>query len=138
MRYLNAMTLRSTNWISNMKKSIPNWFFSGYTVSKNPIRNRPKIQFVRLNFSIIKYVQMDMPKVFSKTKILHIRQGFGVRYHLSHQFQNHSIRPAEEVFSREANEHKSRLSPIPKICQNTWWAIWFKLPSFHLLILSTK
>ena len=41
----------STNWICNMQKSISKLIFAGYTGSKNPVRNRLKIQFVELDFS---------------------------------------------------------------------------------------
>ena len=39
------------NWIFNLQKSIPKLIIAGYTGSKNPVRNRLKIQFVELNFS---------------------------------------------------------------------------------------
>ena len=45
----------STNWIFNLQKSISKLIFAGYTGSKNPVRNRLKIQFVELDFSKIKY-----------------------------------------------------------------------------------
>ena len=41
----------STNWIFNLQKSISKLIFAGYTGSKNPVRNRLKIQFVELDFS---------------------------------------------------------------------------------------
>ena len=36
-------------------KSISKWIFAGYTGGKNSVQNRPKIQFVGLDFSKIKY-----------------------------------------------------------------------------------
>ena len=41
----------STNWIFSLQKSISKLIFAGYTGSKNPVRNRLKIQFVELDFS---------------------------------------------------------------------------------------
>jgi hypothetical protein len=41
----------STNWIFSLQNSISNLIFAGYTGSKNPVRNRQKIQFVKLDFS---------------------------------------------------------------------------------------
>ena len=41
----------STNWFFNLQKSISKLIFAGYTGSKNPVRNRLKIQFVELDFS---------------------------------------------------------------------------------------
>ena len=38
-------------WIFSLQKSISKLIFAGYTVSKNPVRNRLKIQFVELDFS---------------------------------------------------------------------------------------
>ena len=40
-----------TNSIFNLKKSISKLIFAGYTGSENPVRNRLKIQFVKLDFS---------------------------------------------------------------------------------------
>ena len=40
-----------TNWIFSLQKSISKLIFAGYTGSKNPVPNRLKIQFVRLDFS---------------------------------------------------------------------------------------
>ena len=40
-----------TNWIFSLQKSISKLIFAGYTGSKNPVRNRQKIQFVELDFS---------------------------------------------------------------------------------------
>ena len=40
-----------SNWIFNLQKSISELIFAGYTGSKNPVRNRQKIQFVELDFS---------------------------------------------------------------------------------------
>ena len=45
----------STNWIFNLQKLISKLIFAGYTGSKNPVRNRPKIQFVELDFSNLIY-----------------------------------------------------------------------------------
>ena len=39
-----------TDWISNLQKSILKLIFAGYTGSKNPVRNRLKIQFIELDF----------------------------------------------------------------------------------------
>ena len=39
------------NWIFNLQKSISKFIFPGYTGSKNPVLNRLKIQFVKLDFS---------------------------------------------------------------------------------------
>jgi hypothetical protein len=39
------------NWIFNLQKSILKLIFAGYTGSKNPVRNRLKIQFFELDFS---------------------------------------------------------------------------------------
>jgi hypothetical protein len=39
----------------NLQKSISKLIFAGYAGSKNPVRNRLKIQFVELDFSKIKY-----------------------------------------------------------------------------------
>ena len=39
------------NWIFSLQKSIAKSIFAGYTGSKNPVRNRLKIQFVELDFS---------------------------------------------------------------------------------------
>ena len=39
------------NWIFSLQKSISKLIFAGYTGSKNPVRNRLKIQFVKLDFS---------------------------------------------------------------------------------------
>ena len=41
----------STNWIFSQQKSILKLIFAGYTGSKNPVRNRLKIQFIELDFS---------------------------------------------------------------------------------------
>jgi len=42
----------TTNWISNLQKSISKFIFAGYTGSKNrKVQNRLKIQFVKLDFS---------------------------------------------------------------------------------------
>ena len=41
---------RSTNWIFNLQKSISKLIFAGYIGCKNPVRNRLKIQFVKLDF----------------------------------------------------------------------------------------
>ena len=41
----------STDWIFSLQKSIAKLIFAGYTGSKNPVRNRLKIQFVKLDFS---------------------------------------------------------------------------------------
>jgi hypothetical protein len=41
---------------NQVQKSISKLIFAGYTGSKNPVRNRPKIQFVKLDFSIIKFI----------------------------------------------------------------------------------
>ena len=41
----------STNWIFSLQKSISKLIFAGYTGSKNSVWNRPKIQFVELDFS---------------------------------------------------------------------------------------
>ena len=43
--------LSLTNWIFNLQKAISKLIFAGYTGSKNPVRNRLKIQFVELDFS---------------------------------------------------------------------------------------
>ena len=43
--------LSSMNWIFILQKSISRLIFAGYTGSKNPVRNRLKIQFVKLDFS---------------------------------------------------------------------------------------
>ena len=40
----------SANWIFSLQKSILKSIFEGYTGSKNPVRNRLKIQFVELIF----------------------------------------------------------------------------------------
>ena len=40
-----------TNWIFNLQKSISKLIFAGYTGSKNPVRNRLKVQSVELDFS---------------------------------------------------------------------------------------
>ena len=39
------------NWIFSLQESISKLIFAGYTGSKNPVRNRLKIQFVKLDFS---------------------------------------------------------------------------------------
>ena len=41
----------SANWIFSQQKSILKLIFAGYTGSKNPVRNRLKIQLVKLDFS---------------------------------------------------------------------------------------
>ena len=41
------------NWIFNLQKSISKLISAGYTGSKNPVRNRLKIYFVKLGFSIL-------------------------------------------------------------------------------------
>ena len=41
----------STNWIFSLQKSISKLIFAGYTGSKNQVRNRLKIKFVKLDFS---------------------------------------------------------------------------------------
>ena len=41
----------STNWIFNVQRSISKLIFAGYKCSKNPVRNRLKIQFAKLDFS---------------------------------------------------------------------------------------
>ena len=41
----------SMNWIFRLQKPISKLIFAGYTGSKNPVRNRLKIQFVKLDFS---------------------------------------------------------------------------------------
>ena len=41
----------STNWIFSLQKSILKMIFAGYTGSKNPVWNRLKIQFIKLDFS---------------------------------------------------------------------------------------
>ena len=40
----------STNWIFNLQKLISKLIFAGYTGSRNPVRNRLKIQFVNFDF----------------------------------------------------------------------------------------
>ena len=53
--YLFLVTMNfthiETNWIFSLQKSISKLIFAGYTGSKNPVRNRLKIQFVKLDFS---------------------------------------------------------------------------------------
>ena len=39
------------NWIFSLQKSISKLIYAGYTGSKNPVRNRLKIQFVEHDFS---------------------------------------------------------------------------------------
>ena len=39
------------NWIFRQEKSLWKLFFAGYTGSKNQVRNRLKIQFIKLDFS---------------------------------------------------------------------------------------
>ena len=39
------------NWIFSLQKTILKLIFVGYKGSKNPVRNRLKIQFVKLDFS---------------------------------------------------------------------------------------
>jgi hypothetical protein len=41
----------STNWIFNLQKLISKLIFAGYTGSKNPVGDKLKIQFVKLDFS---------------------------------------------------------------------------------------
>ena len=41
----------STNWIFSLQKSISKLIFAGYIGSKNPVRNRLKIQLAELDFS---------------------------------------------------------------------------------------
>ena len=41
----------STKWIFSLQKSISKLIFASYTGSKNPVRNRIKIQYVKFDFS---------------------------------------------------------------------------------------
>ena len=41
----------STSLVFSLQKSISKLIYAGYTGSKNPVRNRLKIQFVKLDFS---------------------------------------------------------------------------------------
>ena len=49
--YLIFEKSSSTNWFFKLQKSILKLIFAVYTGSKNPVRNRLKIQFVKLDFS---------------------------------------------------------------------------------------
>ena len=49
---LNKKSIRPIHlYLIFEKSSLTNWIFAGYTDSKNPVRNRIKIQFVKLDFS---------------------------------------------------------------------------------------
>ena len=49
--YLICEKSSSTNWIFSLQKSISKLIFAGYIGSKNPVWNRPKIQFFKIDFS---------------------------------------------------------------------------------------
>ena len=49
--YLISEKSSSINWIFSLQKSISKLIFVGYTGSKNPLWNRLKIQFIKLDFS---------------------------------------------------------------------------------------
>ena len=52
--FLKKNQVQRTGFLT-CKNQFWNWPFEGYTGSKNPVRNRLKIQFVELDFSKIKY-----------------------------------------------------------------------------------
>ena len=56
------------NWIFSLQKSISKLIFVGYTGSKNPVQNRLKIQFVKLDFSKLIFQKSSMCR---KIDILH-------------------------------------------------------------------
>ena len=53
------------SWILNLQKSISKLIFAGYKGSKNPVRNRLKIQFVELDFSKMIFRNQVQIKKFS-------------------------------------------------------------------------
>ena len=58
----------STNWILHLQKSILKLIFADYTGSKNPVRNRLKIQFVELDFSNLIFQKSSMCKSVCNNK----------------------------------------------------------------------
>ena len=58
-----------TNWIFSLQKSILKLIFAGYTSSKNPVRNRQKIQFIEHDFSKL---------IFQKSSTDHQRENLNI------------------------------------------------------------
>ena len=72
--YLIFEKSSSSNWISNLQKSISKLIFAGYTGSKNPVRNRLKIQFVQLDFSRL---------IFHSVQVVFGVEKLAEKYHLA-------------------------------------------------------
>ena len=62
------------NWIFSLQKSISKLIFAGYTGSKNPVRNRLKIQFVQLDFSKL---------IFHSVQVVFEVEKLAEKYHLA-------------------------------------------------------